>query len=49
VAEKRDAVVSEKQQPWLADLMESRRLLHLVWNHMHGQNIDGTTPPGSLK
>lgn len=26
-------------------LMESRRLLRLVWNHMHGHNIDGTRRP----
>ncbi len=27
------------------DKANSRRLLCLVWNHMHGQNIDGTRRP----
>ncbi len=25
-----------------ADLMEARKLLCQTWNHMHGQNMDGT-------
>lgn len=28
-----------------SDLVEARKLLRLVWNHMHGYNMDGTKRP----
>lgn len=40
-----DAATRDDVAQLAAHLMESRRLLCLVWNHMHGMNIDGTHRP----
>lgn len=40
-----DAATRDDVANLAAELMESRRLLCLVWNHMHGQNMDGSRRP----
>jgi len=40
-----DAATRDDIAMMAADLMEARRLLCLVWNHMHGENMDGTRRP----
>lgn len=40
-----DAATRDDVANLAAHLMESRCLLCLVWNHMHGQNLDGSRRP----
>ena len=40
-----DAATRDDVALLASHLMDSRRLLCLVWNHMHGENMDGTRRP----